>query len=51
MNETGKLEIRRKLRRSELSSFFEKQESRTVRMEASARRITGRAYSPASVTR
>ena len=34
VNETGKLEIKRKLRRSELSSFFEKQESCTVVMEA-----------------
>ena len=34
VNETGKLEIKRELRRSELSSFFEKQESCTVVMEA-----------------
>src|ERR1700758_374405 len=34
VNETGKVEIRRKLRRSELIAFFEKQESCTVVMEA-----------------
>jgi len=33
-NETGKVEIRRKLRRSELIPFFEKQEACTVVMEA-----------------
>ena len=34
VNEAGKVEIRRKLRRSELIAFFEKQESCTVVMEA-----------------
>ena len=34
VNETGKVEIRRKLRRSELIAFFDKQESCTVVMEA-----------------
>ena len=34
VNETGKVEIKRKLRRSELIAFFEKQESCTVVMEA-----------------
>ena len=34
VNETGKVELRRKLRRSELITFFEKQESCTVVMEA-----------------
>jgi transposase len=34
VNETGKVELRRKLRRSELIAFFEKQESCTVVMEA-----------------
>ena len=34
VNETGKVEIRRKLRRSELIPFFEKQEACTVVMEA-----------------
>src|SRR5208337_2196812 len=34
VNETGKMEIRRKLRRSELIPFFEKQEACTVVMEA-----------------
>ena len=34
VNETGKVEIRRKLRRSELTPFFEKQEACTVVMEA-----------------
>jgi transposase len=34
VNETGKVEIRRKLRRSELIPFFEKQEACTVIMEA-----------------
>jgi transposase len=34
VNETGKVEIRRKLRRNELIAFFEKQESCTVVMEA-----------------
>ena len=34
VDEAGKLEIRRKLRRSELISFFEKQEACTVVMEA-----------------
>ncbi len=34
VNGTGKVEIRRKLRRSELIAFFEKQESCTVVMEA-----------------
>jgi error-prone DNA polymerase len=34
VNEAGKLEIRRKLRRGELIAFFEKQESCTVVMEA-----------------
>ena len=34
VNETGKVEIRRKLRRSELIAFFEKQEACTVVMEA-----------------
>ena len=34
VNETGKVEIRRKLRRSELIPFFGKQEACTVVMEA-----------------
>src|ERR1035441_9072117 len=34
VNETGKAEIRRKLRRSELLPFFEKQEACTIVMEA-----------------
>ncbi len=34
VNEAGKVEIRRKLRRSELITFFEKQEACTVVMEA-----------------
>ena len=51
VNETGKVEIKRKLRRSELIAFFEKQESCTVVMRPVAPRITGRACSPASVTR
>jgi error-prone DNA polymerase len=34
VNETGKVEIRRKLRRSDLIAFFEKQERCTVVMEA-----------------
>jgi transposase len=34
VNETGQVEIKRKLRRSELLAFFEKQESCTVVMEA-----------------
>ena len=34
VDETGKMEIRRKLRRSELILFFEKQEVCTVVMEA-----------------
>src|ERR1700677_2894420 len=34
VNETGKVEIKRKLRRSELIGFFEKQEACTVVMEA-----------------
>jgi transposase len=34
VNETGKAEIKRKLRRSELIPFFEKQEACTVVMEA-----------------
>jgi transposase len=34
VGETGKMEIRRKLRRSELILFFEKQEDWTVIMEA-----------------
>jgi error-prone DNA polymerase len=34
VNETGKVEIRRKLRRSELIPFFEKQEACTIVMEA-----------------
>jgi len=33
-DETGKVEIKRKLRRSELIGFFEKQEACTVVMEA-----------------
>jgi transposase len=47
VNETGKVEIKRKLRRSELIAFFEKQESCTVVMEACgaahhwARMLTG----------
>ena len=47
VNETGKVEIRRKLRRSELIPFFEKQEACTVVMEACgaahhwARMLTG----------
>ena len=34
VNEAGKVEIKRKLRRSELIPFFEKQEACTVVMEA-----------------
>jgi transposase len=34
VNETGKAELKRKVRRSELIAFFEKQESCTVVMEA-----------------
>src|SRR6202051_1069321 len=47
VNETGKVEIKRRLRRSELIAFFEKQESCTVVMEACgaahhwARMLTG----------
>src|ERR1700735_3596942 len=47
VNETGKVEIKRKLRRSELIAFFEKHESCTVVMEACgaahhwARMLTG----------
>src|SRR5258708_24874314 len=47
VNETGKVEIKRKLRRSELIAFFEKQESCTVVMDACgaahhwARMLTG----------
>ncbi len=47
VNETGKVEIKRKLRRSELIAFFEKQENCTVLMEACgaayhwARMLTG----------
>src|SRR4051795_4087805 len=47
VNEAGKVEIKRKLRRSELIAFFEKQESCTVVMEACgaahhwARMLTG----------
>ena len=47
VNETGKAEVKRKLRRSDLIAFFEKQESCTVVMEASgaahhwARILTG----------
>jgi error-prone DNA polymerase len=47
VNETGKVEIKRKLRRSELIAFFEKQDSCTVVMEACgaahhwARMLTG----------
>jgi error-prone DNA polymerase len=47
VNETGKVELRRKLRRNELIVFFEKQESCTVVMEACgaahhwARMLTG----------
>ena len=47
VNETGKVEIKRKLRRSELIAFFEKQETCTVVMEACgaahhwARMLTG----------
>jgi error-prone DNA polymerase len=47
VNKTGKVEIKRKLRRSELIAFFEKQESCTVVMEACgaahhwARMLTG----------
>jgi error-prone DNA polymerase len=47
VNETGKVEIKRKLRRSELIAFFERQESCTVVMEARgaahhwARMLTG----------
>src|SRR4051812_19972421 len=47
VNETGKVEIKRKLSRSELIAFFEKQESCTVVMEACgaahhwARMLTG----------
>src|SRR6202041_4191244 len=47
VDETGKVEIKRKLRRSELIAFFEKQETCTVVMEACgaahhwARMLTG----------
>jgi transposase len=34
VNETGKAELKRKVRRSDLTAFFEKQESCTVVMEA-----------------
>src|SRR4051812_7639778 len=34
VNEAGKVELKRKLRRSDLIAFFEKQESCTVVMEA-----------------
>ena len=34
VDESGKAEVRRKLRRSELRAFFEKQEACTVVMEA-----------------
>ena len=34
VNETGKVELKRKLRRNELISFFEKQDACTVVMEA-----------------
>ena len=38
VNESGKAEIKRKLQRSELRPFFEKQPSCTVVLEASRRR-------------
>jgi transposase len=47
VNETGKVELKRKLRRSQLIAFFEKQETCTVMMEACgaarrwARMLTG----------
>src|SRR5947209_2391928 len=50
VNEAGKADIRRKLRRSELIPFFEKQEACTVVMEACgaahhwARMLTGLGY-------
>ena len=50
VNETGKVEIKRKLRRSELIAFFEKQEVARWSWRPVAPRITGHACSPASVT-
>ena len=51
VNESGKVELKRKVRRSDLIAFFEKQERCTVVMEACGARITGRAFSVALVTR
>jgi transposase len=51
VNEAGKAEIRRKLRRNDLLAFFEKQEACTVVMEARgaahpwARMLTGHGHS------
>ena len=56
LNKTGKVEIKRKLRRSELIAFFEKQESCTVVMEACgaahhwARMLTGLGHTVKSIT-
>lgn len=41
VNESGKVEIRRKLQRSELIPFFEKQEARIVILEACGAFTTG----------
>ena len=51
VNEAGKAELKRKLRRSELIPFFEKQQRCTVVMgRPVAPPITGPAYSAALVT-
>ena len=56
VNETGKAEVKRKLRRSDLIVFFEKQESCTVVMEASgaahhwARILTGLGHTVRLIT-
>ena len=41
VNESGKVEIRRKLQRSELIPFFEKQEARLSSWKPAARLTTG----------
>ena len=51
VNETGKVEIKRKLRRSELIPFFEKQEVCTVVIEACGQPITGPGSCAVSDTR
>ena len=51
VDETGKMEIRHKLRRSELILFFEKQEVCTVVMEACGAPITGPGSCPVLDTR